>query len=331
MLDPDELYEVFVDAGDDGDDAAPTAGRTAADDAPRVGSATGTGSSLVMVHALSGFVDAGSAAGLAVNHLLAELSNRVVARFDLDQLYDYRARRPRMVFEGDRYTSVETPELVLHELRDAADRRFLLLTGPEPDVQWNRFCLAVQRLVERFGVDLAVGLQGVPWAAPHTRPTGLTAHASDRMLISGRPRWFGQIEVPGHAGSFLELHLDRAGISSMGFSVHVPHYLAQSEFPTAAVTLLGALSESTGLDLPVDGLVEAARAVLADVDEQVAASEETRTAVSSLERQYDAVTSERGAGAGGVEGGMPLLPDDEMADGDELAAELERYLRAEDG
>ena len=116
----------------------------------------------------------------------------------------------------------------------------------------------------------------------------------------------------------------------MGFSVHVPHYLSQSEFPTAAVTLLTAVAESTGLALPTGALVEAARAVLADVDEQVAASEETRTAVASLERQYDAVTSERGQGGGGPEG-MSLLPEDEMADGDELAAELERYLRAEDG
>lgn len=329
MLDPDELYEVVID-----DVAAPGGADTSVDapvgPAGPVGTATGTASSLVLVHALSGFVDAGSAAGLAVNHLLAELSNRVVARFDVDQLYDYRARRPRMVFEGDRYTTVDLPELVLHEVRDTADRRFLLLTGPEPDVQWQRFSAAVQRLVERFGVDLAVSLQGVPWAAPHTRPTGLTAHASDRMLISGRPRWFGQIEVPGHAGSYLELHLDRAGTSSMGFSVHVPHYLAQSEFPTAAVTLLNAVVESTGLALPTGALVEAAQAVLADVDEQVAASEETRTAVASLERQYDAVTSERGQGGGGPEG-MSLLPEDEMADGDELAAELERYLRAEDG
>ncbi len=324
MLDPHELYEVLATGP-----AQPQTPDGPAGDA--VTSEDPAFAPLVMVHALSGFVDAGSASSLAVNHLLAELSNRVVARFDVDQLFDYRARRPRMVFEGDRFTSVDLPELVLHEVRDTSDRRFLLLTGPEPDVQWQRFAAAVEQLTQHFGVDLAVGLQGVPWAAPHTRPVGMTAHASDRMLISGRPRWFGQIEVPGHAGSFLELHLDQAGMSSMGFSVHVPHYLAQSEFPSAAVTLLTALGEATGLTLPLSGLAEAAQSVLVDVDEQVAASTETSAAVESLERQYDAVTAGRGLLAPGQEGAMPLLPDDEMADGDQLAAELERYLRAEDG
>ena len=303
MLPPEDLYSVVEQAEPDA-----------------------TGSPLVMVHALAGFVDAGAASSMAVRHLLDELPHRELVRFDIDQLHDYRARRPRMVFAADRFESVDLPELVLHELRDAEGRRFLLLVGPEPDTQWQRFAAAVTQLVERFGVDLAISLQGVPWAAPHTRPVGLTAHASDRMLISGRPRWFGNLEIPAHAGSFLELHLDRHGMSSMGFSVHVPHYLAASEFPSAAVTLLQAVVDSTGLALPTASLSEAAQSVLVDVDAQVAASEETRTAVESLERQYDAVTAGRGLVQAGGEG-VPLLPEDEMADGDELAAELQRYLR----
>lgn len=323
VLPPEDLYEIVepgeVDAAAAGDVGA--ARHRADGHAPE---------RLVMLHALAGFVDAGSASTLAVRHLLAELPNRVLARFDVDQLHDYRARRPRMVFGGDRFESVDLPELVLHELRDTAGRRFLALVGPEPDVQWQRFSAAVTQLLERYGVDLSISLQGVPWAAPHTRPVGLTAHASDRMLISGRPRWFGTIEVPGHAGAFLELHLDRAGLSSMGFSVHVPHYLAASEFPSAALTLLGAVAETTGLSLPVAALAEAATSVLVDVDAQVAASEETRTAVESLERQYDAVTSGRGLLAPGQDSAMPLLPEDEMANGEELAAELEKYLRQQD-
>lgn len=304
MLPPEDLYDL-VDAGDPSSGAGP-----------------------VLVYALAGFVDAGQASTLAAQHLLAELPNRVVTRFDVDQLHDYRARRPMMTFTGDRFDDVEVPELVLHELHDAEDRRFLLLVGPEPDVQWQRFAAAVHQLVERLGVRLAVSLQAVPWAAPHTRPTGLTAHASDRALIAGRPKWWGTLQVPGHAGAFLELSLGRAGVASMGFSVHVPHYLASAEFPTAAVTLLQAVADSTGLVLPTAALEETARAVLVDVDAQVAASEETRTAVESLERQYDAVTAGRGLLAPGENSsGTPLLPEDEMANGDELAAELERYLR----
>ncbi len=323
MLPPEDLYSIV-----DGGEAAEAAGDvTRADGAARVADTDGStaDSRLVLVHALAGFVDAGSASSMAVRHLLEELPHRELARFDIDQLHDYRARRPRMVFAADRFESVDMPELVLHECRDSDGRRFLLLVGPEPDTQWQRFAAAVTQLVERFGVDVAISLQGVPWAAPHTRPVGITAHASDRMLISGRPRWFGTLEIPAHAGSFLELHLDRHGMSSMGFSVHVPHYLAASEFPSAAVTLLQAVVDSTGLALPIAGLSEAAQSVLVDVDAQVAASDETRTAVESLERQYDAVTAGRGMVQTGGDG-VPLLPADEMADGDELAAELQKYL-----
>ncbi|SDQ20799.1 PAC2 family protein [Quadrisphaera sp. DSM 44207] len=319
MLAPEDLYEVVGDLSDGAATTALTPARTG----------SGPAGGLVLVHALTGFVDAGAASSLAVRHLLAELPSRPLARFDLDQLYDYRARRPPMSFSGDRFTDVDLPELVLHEVHDREDRTFLLLVGPEPDVQWQRFAAAVGQLVGRFGVDLAVSLQGIPWAAPHTRPIALTAHASERSLIAGRPRWIGEITVPGHAGAFLELHLARSGVPSMGFSAHVPHYLASAEFPPAAVALLDALAAATGLSLPVQALAAAGSVVLGEVDAQVAASPETSTAVASLEHQYDAVLA--GRGLEGPSLMAPRLPEEEVADGDELAAELERYLRQHEG
>jgi PAC2 family len=308
VLAPEDLYEVVADG-------------TPAGERPP--------GELVMVHAMSGFVDAGAAATLATQHLLAELPSRPLARFDVDQLHDYRARRPLMTFTGDRFTDVELPELVLHEVRDTEDRVFLLLVGNEPDVQWARFAAAVGQLVHHFGVSRAVSVQSIPWAAPHTRPVGLSAHASDRALIAGRPKWIGEIAVPGHAGAFVELALARGGLPSMGFSAHVPHYLAAAEFPPAAVALLEAVADTAGLSLPVAALAAAGSVVLSEVDAQVAASAETATAVAALERQYDAVLAGRG-----LEGPSlltPRLPEEEVANGDELAAELERFLRTQDG
>jgi len=305
VLAPEDLYQVVAEATAD----------------PR-------GGGPVLLHAFTGFVDAGSASSLAARHLLAELPSRLLARFDVDQLFDYRARRPSMSFSGDRFTDVDVPELALHEVRDAEDRTFLVLVGVEPDLQWNRFAAAVTQLVRRWGVTRAISLQGIPWAAPHTRPISLTAHASDRALIAGRPRWMGEITVPGHAAAYLELHLAGQGVPSMGFSAHVPHYLAGAEFPPAAVALLEAVADSADLTLPVQALAAAGSVVLGEVDAQVAASEETSVAVAALERQYDAVLAGRG-----LEGPSlltPRLPEEEVADGEELAAELERYLREQD-
>src|SRR5690554_4576536 len=123
---------------------------------------------------MSGFVDAGGATRLARDHLLATGSPRMVARFDLDQLLDYRSRRPTMLFVEDHWESYDEQTLALHVLRDAAGTEYLLLSGPEPDLQWERFLSAVIGLLERCRVRLTVGLNAIPMAVPHTRPTGIT-------------------------------------------------------------------------------------------------------------------------------------------------------------
>jgi PAC2 family len=328
VLSPDELYTVDEQALAE---LAPSAAENDTSDKsePVTDGAGDAAKGPVLLHALQGFVDAGSAATLAVRHLLAELDSRPLATFDADQLVDYRARRPRMAFRQDRFESVEMPELVVHLVRDGAGTPFLVMTGPEPDFQWNRFTAAVAQFVERAGVSLSVGLHGIPWAAPHTRPVGLTPHASDRSLISGRPRWVGDVDVPGHASALLELRLAQAGHPAVGFTAHVPHYLAAAEFPPASVALLEAVAETTGLELPTSRLREASVDVLAEIDKQVADSEETQEAVHGLERQYDAVAAGRNLGGPGLL--SPSLPADEMPDADALAADFERYLREMDG
>jgi hypothetical protein len=309
MLPPQDLYE-FVD-----DATLRTPDQVPADP--------------VLVHALEGFVDAGSASGLATRHLLADLPHRVLVRFDVDQLLDYRARRPRMTFSADRFTAFDAPELVLHELRLPDSSLLYLLVGPEPDSQWERFAAAVRQIVETLGVRLTVALHGIPWAAPHTRPIGLTAHASERELISGRPRWIGEVAVPGHVDALLELRLGESGHASMGYTAHVPHYLAATEFPPAAVALLEALSETIGVELPTQALRDAGADVLSQVDAQITDSAETLEAVRGLERQYDAIVAGRALDGPGLM--SPSLPADEMPDADELAADVEKFLRELDG
>lgn len=292
-------------------------------DAVRTPSTGGAGP--VLVHHLSGFVDAGAAASLAIAHLLTELPNRVVARFDVDQLVDYRSRRPRMTFHEDRFTTFDTPELLLHEVQLPDSSPLYLLVGPEPDTQWERFVDAVQSLVEALGVRVTVAIHGIPWAAPHTRPIGLTPHASARELIAGRPRWIGEVDVPGHIDALLELRLAQRGHPSMGFTAHVPHYLSATEFPPAAVALLDAVADVVGVELPTKALRDAGADVLAMVDEQLADSAETLEAVRGLERQYDAVLAGRTLDGPGLM--SPRLPAEEMPDAETLAADVEKFLR----
>jgi proteasome assembly chaperone (PAC2) family protein len=272
----------------------------------------------VLLHNLAGFLDAGAAGRLAVEQLIGSLPHRTVARFDIDALYDYRARRPRMTFLSDHYASVDLPELVLSEITDLAGTRFLLLHGAEPDFGWQRVVDATLSLVERFGVRLTVGLHAIPWPAPHTRPVSLTAHATDPALVADRTSWVGALEVPGHLAGLLELTLGRTGHPAMGFAAHVPHYLSAGQHPRAALALLEAVASSTGLVLPLDALREAADRTDVETTAAIAASPENVEAVQALEQQYDAFTSQRA---------LPLADDAaELPSGDELAAQVEQFL-----
>ena len=201
---------------------------------------------------MTGFVDAGGATRLARDQLLAADDTELLVRFDIDALLDYRSRRPTMQFVEDHWESYEEPQLAIFRAADEQGTQFLLLTGPEPDLAWERFTASVIDLVERLNVRLTVGFNAIPMAVPHTRPTGVTAHASKRELIAGYEPWLQRVQVPGSAGHLLEYRLGQQGHDAMGFAVHVPHYLAQTEFPQAAEQLLTSLSRTTGLLLPTD-------------------------------------------------------------------------------
>jgi hypothetical protein len=273
----------------------------------------------VLVHALSGYVDAGEAARLACAHLLDQFPTQVVARFDTDQLHDYRARRPAMVFDADHWESYADPELLLHAVTDAAGARFLVLTGPEPDSQWERYVAAVRSLIDLLDVRLTIGLNAIPMAVPHTRPIGMTAHASRQELIPGNEPWLQRVQVPASATHLLEFRLKQAGSDAVGYAVHVPHYLSQSEYPEGARRLVAAIAEVSGLSLPTDALETAATAARAEIDKQIADSPEAMAVVSALEQQYDAFA--RGHGNDLLVGEANDLPTAE-----ELGAELERFL-----
>jgi predicted ATP-grasp superfamily ATP-dependent carboligase len=306
VLDPTELYTLHGPA-----EAA--AGTDRPQDGP------------VLLHVLTGFIDAGQAGSLARDHLLATMDHHTVATFDVDQLLDNRSRRPPMIFVEDHWESYEDPRLLLHEVTDSAGTRFLLLEGAEPDVQWARFIAAVTGLVDRLGVRLTVGLHGIPMGVPHTRPTSVTAHASRAELVAGRDAWVGTVQVPGSVLNLLELRLGRAGRDAMGFAVHVPHYLSQSDYPDAAAALLENVTAATDLTLPTAGLRAAAEATRADLDEQVAASADVAAVVRALEQQYDAYVSSRGGDSPGDEQGL-LAGRRGFPTADELGAELERFL-----
>jgi predicted ATP-grasp superfamily ATP-dependent carboligase len=274
----------------------------------------------VLLYSLSGFVDAGSAGRLLADHLLETLEHEVVATFDVDQLLDFRGRRPVMTFSRDHWSAYSDPALILYALKDQTGQDFLLLQGPEPDWQWERFSEAVRMLVERFAVRLAVTFHGIPMAVPHTRALGVTAHATDPTLIADNEAWMGEVLVPGSASALLEYRLGEWGHAAAGYAVHVPHYLSQADFHDASLVALRAVSVLTGLALPDAALEEAAERTRADIIREVGDSEDVGRVVAALEQQYD--TFLEGRSRGSLLAGEP----GELPSADELGAAFEQFL-----
>jgi predicted ATP-grasp superfamily ATP-dependent carboligase len=280
-------------------------------------------SGAVLLHQLDGFIDAGMAGKIVTEHLLAVTDHQVLARFDVDRLVDYRARRPMMTFEADHWASYDAPELVVRLFHDDAGTPFLLLSGPEPDREWERYASAVRSLVERWNLRMTVSFHGIPMGAPHTRPLGVTAHATRAELIGGFEPVLNRLQVPGSAAALVELRLGEAGHDAAGFAAHVPHYLAQSRYQAAGLTLLGSIARITGLTVPDEALLAAARRTDEEIERQVAESGEVADVVRALERQYDTF-------AEAMDRKNLLAEGTPMPTAEELGAEFERFLAEQD-
>src|SRR5688572_13511291 len=247
---------------------------------------------LTLVVSLYGFLDAGNAAVAASDHLEAVSdgapgAGKVVATFDVDQFHDYRARRPAMSFVRDHYEQYDAPRLLVRLHRDSAGSPFLLLRGPEPDNRWEAFCDSVRAVVERFGVTRVVQIGAVPMAVPHTRPIAVTPHATRPELLTGASPWRGELRIPSSAQSLLELRLGEWGHDALGYVAHVPHYLAQLDYPPAAIALLEAVERGGRLIIDLGRLREAGEEREREIDQYLAGNAEVAQVVAALEQQYD--------------------------------------------
>ncbi|WP_149204727.1 PAC2 family protein [Actinotalea subterranea] len=306
MRDPGEIYTIDEDVANE------------------LAERADAGAGPLLLHMVRGFVDAGNAGQTAAEHLVSSFTTQRLATFDVDELLDYRSRRPMMTFDAATWSDYTAPELVVDVVRDGENVPFLLLHGVEPDVQWERYVAAVRQIVERFRVPLTVGVHGIPMGVPHTRPLGVTAHGSRPELVEDHVSWFGTVQVPASASAVLEYRLGRWGHDAMGFAVHVPHYLAQSTFPQASLVALEQVERATGLELGTSGLEGPAADALAEVERQVAGSEEIGSVVHALEEQYDSFTR--------VIGRTNLLAEtSDLPTADELGAEFERFLAQQQG
>ncbi|MBB4735405.1 PAC2 family protein [Micrococcus cohnii] len=267
---------------------------------------------------LSGHMDAGRTASQVRTAVRERLERRVIAEFDVDRLIDYRDRRPRISFDGERFRDLRMPSITLELVQDPLGHPFLMLAGPEPDFAWQAFSRAVLDLAEAWRVESLVFADAVPMPVPHTRRLGVTAHGTHTAVLRGLTTWSGAATMMGGAAQVIEYGAEERGILTAGYSIHVPHYVAEAKYPPAAVAVLEYAGAAMGRMLPADELRDAVREVEAELDRQTGESPEIQTMISGLERNYD-------QNAGGQERSL-LETSHGLPDGEELASAVEAYL-----
>jgi hypothetical protein len=256
-----------------------------------------------LIAAFDGWVSAGAAGTATAEHIADD--GDVIARFEPDDLFDYRVNRPSLEFVDGISTEIGWPEVVVRH-RNLDGRDLLVLTGPEPNWKWRAFATEVADLAGEFGVVQHVSLGGIPWAAPHTRPTIVVTTSSRPDLLgddANHPQ--GELRVPASVVSVVAHALADRGIPTVGLWARVPHYVGGVYHP-AVVTLVERISRHLGVKIPLGSLVDDAKDQRSSLDEAVDEQEGITDVVTRLEALYDA--------------------QGEVASGEEIAAEIERFL-----
>ncbi|HTW07065.1 MAG TPA: PAC2 family protein [Acidimicrobiales bacterium] len=271
----------------------------------------------VLVVGLEGWVDAGYAAATAITALLESVPHELVATFDADALLDQRSRRPVLRISNGLHGALTWPELRLYAATETGGRSLLILAGPEPDFHWRDWSAEVVALGLRLGVEMLVGFGAFPAPVPHTRSVRLAATANTSELAGKVGYLPVTMEVPAGAQAVLEVNFGEAGIPSVGVWARVPHYASGTPYPEAAGALLDELAKLTGINIGTEALHNAGRNVRDQIQALIEASEEHSEMVRQLETQHDA------------ELGLSATQFTNLPTGDELAAELERFLRGD--
>jgi hypothetical protein len=252
--------------------------------------------------AFEGWVSAGSAGTATIDHLAGDAP--AIATFDSDRLYDYRANRPVADYFEGVLTDLSFPEVTLRRRR-IGDRDLLMLSGIEPNWNWQQLGAEVADLAQRLGVIEHVSLGGIPWAAPHTRPTSIVETASSPDHLSpdaDHPE--GRLRVPAAAVSIVERAMIGHGMPTFGFWARVPHYVGTTYSP-AVVALVERVSTHLGVTVPSGELLDQAAEQRRVLDELIEDQPQARAVVEQLEA---------------------LVDEEGNVSGQELAAEIERFL-----
>ena len=269
-----------------------------------------------LICAFSGWNDAADAASSALTFVGGSLGARRFATIDPEEFYDFQATRPRVKLADGQTREIEWPAVEVYEARvPRAPRDLILLSGSEPSFRWRTFSKVVVELTEALGAQLIVTLGALLADVPHTRPVAVTGLASDPVLIARLGLASSSYEGPTGIIGVLHAAFQNAGLPSASLWAAVPHYIAATPNPKAALALVRKLEGLVGVAVEASELESAA----ADYDRQVNLAVQSDPDVQAFVERLEQAAGEEGTEAG------PL------PSGETIARDLQRFLRQRGG
>ncbi|MDQ3538889.1 MAG: PAC2 family protein [Actinomycetota bacterium] len=269
----------------------------------------------ILLAAFKGWNDAGEAASGALEVLHTALGATEFAGIEAEDFFDFQATRPTVRRTEDGGRSIDWPDNAFSwAAPDGAQRDVVLLDGTEPNLRWRAFAGGIAELAVDLGVELVVTLGALQVDVPHTRPVPITGGASDGELAAQLGLPHSSYEGPtGMTGVLYQASVE-SGLTAVSLWAGVPHYLAGTPFLSASLALAERVAGLVGADLPLEELARDAAGQADDIQALLAEDDDLAEYVGELEERFATAHADDN------------LPDPTMS-GDELAAELERYLR----
>ena len=265
----------------------------------------------VIVAAFRGWNDAAAAASTALEAIATAHDARRIAVVDPEEFFDLQATRPQIDLTLPR-PELRWPEIEVR-LAHGPERDLLIVSGPEPSMRWRTLCEALLDELTALGAATVLMLGAFLADVPHTRTGRLTGMASDPALV---PRLgFTEPSYRGPTGIVGVLHhiAEARGLRVVSLWAPAAHYAAGIPNAKAALALVEAFTTVTGVTVETSGLQASSAAFERHVDRAVRDDPRLLELVRELERAADAPDADP--------------PPGDLPSGDDLARELERYLR----
>src|SRR3954462_5906987 len=269
----------------------------------------------IIVCAFKGWNAAGEAASAAVQFLCEAFDAEPLATIDPQDYYDFTAVRPTVRLVEGRSRAVDWPENSFHAARvPSADRDLVMLRGVEPSLRWKAFCSDISEVAGATGATMLVTLGALLADVPHSRPVGITGLASADGLVERLGFERTNYEGPTGIVGGLPATCADAGMESVSLWAPVPHYVAATPNPKAALALVRGFEGIAGIAVDATKLEDASEDYDRQVTAAVATDPDVKAFVERLEEMADEISEEEG-------------PPEQIPSGDVIAREFQRFLR----